>query len=48
MEFYTAKDIAFNTGATKFKISLIGLSKLQVISLNYDMSKRNEFAEHAC
>lgn len=47
MESYPAKDIAFNTGAMKFKISLTGLSKLQLVSLNYDISKHNDFAQHA-
>lgn len=48
MEFYTAKDTAFSTGAMKFKISLIGPSKLQIVSLNYNTRKHNEFAQHAC
>lgn len=47
MESYTAKDIAFNTRAMKFKTSLIGIYKLQIISLNYNISKHNEFAQHA-
>jgi len=46
MECYTAKDIAFNIRAMKLKISLIR-PKLQIVSLNYDISKHNEFAQHA-